>query len=109
MRTLKFIVDNKTIKQDPACDFSGLFPSTEKNVMAEFTFSSEWKSAIKVIAFWSILGSEYEPQALKDGKSCMIPVEALARPAFKIQILGKKGNSKIATNKLTVYQEGGKR
>ena len=108
MRTLEFIVNNKSIIRDPDCDFSGLFPGTEKFIMAHFSFSDEWKNSIKVAAFWSILGAEYEPQELKDGKSCMIPVEALARPAFKVQILGKKGRSIISTNKLTVYQGGGK-
>lgn len=109
MRTLRFIVDDKTIKQDPSCDFTGLFPGRNPNVKAEFVFSNEWKTAIKVAAFWSILDVEYEPQEIKDGKSCMIPKEALSRPTFKIQILGKKGRTVISTNKITVYQKGGNR
>lgn len=109
MRTLKFIVDDKTIMQDPDCGFDDLFPGSESHILAEFAFSSEWKTAIKVAAFWSILGNEYPPQELKDGKSCIIPSEALARPSFKIQIIGKKGRSIITTNKFTVYQKGGKR
>lgn len=107
MRTLRFIVDGKTIKQDPACDFGDLFPGKNSNVRAEFSFSSEWNKKVKVAAFWSMLDSEYEPQEIVDG-GCNIPAEALNKAAFKIQVLGKKGKNRIDTNKLTIRQ-GGKR
>ena len=42
MRTLRFIVDNEIIKQDPSCDFTGLFPGKNPNIKAEFVFSDEW-------------------------------------------------------------------
>lgn len=108
MRTLRFIVDGKTITQDPSCDFSGLFPGRNPSVRAEFTFSSEWKNKVKVAAFWSVLDKEYEPQELQDD-SCIIPSEALAKPSFKVQILGKRGKERIDTNKLSVLQRGDKR
>jgi hypothetical protein len=108
MRELSFIVNGKRITQDPNCDFSGMFPGREKHVIAKFVFSPEWKNFIKVAAFWSIAGAEYPPQALIDGETCMIPVEALNRPAFNVQILGKHRTDKIETNKLTIYQRGGK-
>lgn len=112
MRTLRFIIDNQTIKQDPSCDFSGLFPGRNPNIQAEFVFSPEWEDAVKVAAFWSMLDAEYEPQALQDD-SCDIPTEALARASFKIQVLGRKGKTKfnitnLSTNKLTIRQTGGK-
>lgn len=113
MRTLRFIVDGKTIKQDPSCDFSGLFPGRNPNIKAEFVFSDDWKNTVKVAAFWSILDSEYEPQAITDD-FCIIPTEALSRASFKIQVLGKKsrpsfGKITLETNKLTIRQTGGKR
>lgn len=108
MRILRFIVDGKSIKQDPSCDFSGLFPGKNPNIRAEFTFSSEWKNMVKVAAFWSMLDKEYEPQEIEDN-TCIIPSEALAKSSFKIQILGKKGNERIDTNKMTILQKGGKR
>ena len=109
MRVLSFIVDGEDIFNDPSCDFSGLFLSKNKDVRAEFVFSPEWNDKTKVVAFWSILGSEYEPKELQDDNTCIIPPEALDRAAFKIQVLGKKGNSKITTNKLTVLQLGDRR
>lgn len=108
MRTLRFIVDGQTVKQDPTCDFSGLFLNKDSGVCAEFIFSSEWNDKIKVAAFWSMLDREYEPQAL-DNNTCIIPVEAFSKATFKIQVLGIGGRERLATNKLVVLQTGGKR
>ena len=108
MRTLRFIVDGQTIKQDPTCDFSGLFLNKDSGVCAEFIFSSEWNDKIKVAAFWSMLDREYEPQAL-DNNTCIIPVEAFSKASFKIQVLGIGGHERLTTNKLVVLQTGGKR
>lgn len=108
MRTLKFIVDGQIIRPDPDCDFSGLIPGTEKYLQAKFTFSPEWKSSVKVAAFWSRLGEEYPPQALKDGNSCIIPSEALNSRYFKIQVVGRRADGfRITTNKLEICQNGG--
>lgn len=113
MRILRFIVDDEMIKQDPSCDFTGLFPGRNPNVKAEFVFSDEWKNTVKVAAFWSVLDSEYEPQVLNNG-CCNIPTEALSRASFKIQVIGRKtkpsfGKTTLSTNKLTIRQTGGKR
>lgn len=108
MRTLKFIVKNQLIEQDPKCDFSGLVPGTEEYLKAEFSFSSEWDNCAKVVAFYSMFGSEYEPQVLEDGKSCFIPSDALKRRSFKLRVLGRRDNFKITTNKVVVHQNGGK-
>lgn len=109
MRTLRFIVDGKTIVQDPECDFSGLFPGKNPNIRAEFSFSPEWDNKVKVAGFWSMLNVEYEPKEIEDDMSCIIPAEALAKPTFKMQVLGKRGRDRIDTNKLTIRQAGGKR
>lgn len=109
MRTLRFIVDGQTVKQDPTCDFSGLFLNKDSSVCAEFIFSSEWNDKIKVAAFWSMLDKEYEPQALDNKNACIIPVEAFSKASFKIQVLGIGGHERLTTNKLVVLQTGGRR
>lgn len=106
MRILKFIVDGQTIKQDPACDFTNLVPGTEGYLLAEFSFSSDWRDHVKVASFRSMMGKEYTPQVLSDGKTCVIPAEALKRRTFKIQIIGKKGTVKMVTNHVVVVQNG---
>lgn len=108
MRVLRFIVDGEKIYKDPSCDFGGLFQGRNYDVQAEFTFSNDWNNKTKVAAFWSIRGAEYNPQVLQDD-TCMIPPEALDRAAFKIQVLGKKGNTNISTNKLVILQTGARR
>jgi hypothetical protein len=107
MRVLKFIVDQQTIRPDPSCNFDGLIPGTEGYLKVEFSFSPEWDKCVKIASFWSMLGREYMPEVLKDGYSCMIPAEALRRKKFKMQVMGKKGDVKLITNKITITQNGG--
>lgn len=108
MRPLKFIVDDQIIKQDPNCDFNNLVPGSEGCLLADISFSPEWDGYYKVAAFYSPLGLEYKPQALKDGRTCVIPAEALRKRSFKIRIFGlkKDEDQKRITNKLTVKQSG---
>lgn len=106
MRVLKFIVDGNSIEQDPSCDFSGLFPGAEKHVKMEFAFSPNWTDAVKVVAFWSILGTEYPPQVLDENDSCMVPEEALIRPVFKLQVLGSYKGNTFRTNMVDIHQRG---
>lgn len=91
MRTLRFMVDRQLIKQDPNCDFTGLVPGTEGYLKAEFSFSPEWEGCVKVASFFSVMGNEFPPQILTDGKTCMIPEEALRNRVFKIKVLGRRG------------------
>lgn len=107
MRTLRFIVEDQILKPDPNCDFSDLVPGTSQHLRLEFIFSHEWKDCVKVVGFYSPLGIEYEPQVLVAGKNCMVPAEACAKRSFKIQVIGKKGDFKLTTNKVTVSQTGG--
>lgn len=109
MRLLKFKVNKQLIEQDPSCDFTGLVPGTEGYLRAEFSFSPEWSGCVKVVSFSSVMGQEYEPQVLKDGKTCMIPSEALAKPVFKLSVMGKNRELQLVTNKVAVCQDGGKR
>lgn len=107
MRTLKFIVDGERLELDPSCDFSGLFPGRNPEIQAEFIFSKDWQPRVKVAAFHSMLDKEYEPQILGEDNTCTIPKDALAKPAFKIQIMGKHRGRIFKTNSVTVFQRGG--
>lgn len=109
MKTLKFIVNDKNITKHPECDFSGLFPGSDKRVKVEFTFSPDWEGHVKVVGFWSQMDYEYPPQELDEDNSCMIPSEALTKATFKMRVFGKKHGFKLKTNPITIYQNGGKR
>ena len=106
MRTLKFIVEGQIIRQDPSCDFTNLVPGSEGYLQAEFSFTPEWTDCVKVAGFYSAMGKEYPPQVLHNGKTCVIPSEALKRQIFKIRVVGRKDNLKLATNKVAVSQNG---
>lgn len=108
MRILRFIVEDQILEKDPECNFEGLVPGSKKYIKVKISFSPEWDGFVKVVSFRSMLGTEYPPQVLQDGISCIIPVEALSRRAFKMQVLGKKGDVSITTNKITIEQKGGK-
>ena len=108
MRTIHFIVDKQSISLDPACNVDDLVPGTKRYLQANFSFSSEWDGCVKVAAFFSNLGREYEPQVLTNGATCIIPSEALAKSIFKVQVIGQKGDYNISTNKVIVHQRGGK-
>ena len=107
MRTLKFVVEGQNISLDPNCDFSGLVPGTEGYLEAQFSFSPEWNGCAKVAAFFSSLGREFTPQVI-NGTSCIIPPEALEKSVFKVQVIGKKDNYTLRTNRIIVHQRGGK-
>lgn len=107
MRTLRFIVKGQVITIDPTCDFSNLVPGTEGYLQAEFSFSPEWRGSAKAASFYSVMGKEYEPQMLVNGR-CMIPAEALKKRAFKVAVVGKNNGFRLLTNKVTVTQDGGR-
>ena len=106
MRTLRFVVNGQKISKDNLCDFSELVAGTEGYLKAEFDFSNEWDGFTKVAAFWG-MGKECEPQVLRDGKTCMIPSDALRCPIFEIGIIGKKNGCKIKTGRVQINQERG--
>jgi hypothetical protein len=107
MKTLKFKVDGQHITLDPECDAQNLVPGSKGYVLAEFEFSKEWDNCTKVAAFYSNLGREFDPQVLKEGKLCIIPLGALRLSVFKVKVFGKKEVYTICTNKAIVYQKGG--
>lgn len=105
MKTVNLIVNGNRIKVDPSCNISDLFPHMTEPVRLEFALTPEWKSRVKVVAFWSMLGQEYQPCLLDDGKSCIVPAEALQR-AFRVQLLGKHEGERFETTKCTIHLKG---
>lgn len=74
MRILDFIASGQALKQDPACDFTGIVAGSRGYLRARFCFSKEW-SGCKKVAVFSSKGQDY-PVPLKDN-ICEIPAEAL--------------------------------
>lgn len=108
MRTIKFVVKGQIISLDPECDISDLVPGTSGYLKAKFSFSPEWSGMKKVAAFFSNLGREYTPQLIEKDQTCIIPVEALKNSIIKVQVIGQSNNRNLTTNKVKLYQRGGK-
>lgn len=106
MRILKFNVDKQLIERDPNCDFGGLVPGTKAYLKVQFSFSQEWDGFVKIATFWSVMGREFPPQILKDGKTCIIPAEALENRHFGIRVIGKKEKQRLVTNTEYVCMSG---
>ena len=102
VRTLKFIVDRQIIRQDPACDFSGLIPGTKGYLCAEFQFSSEWKGCKKAASFFSFGNEGAVP--IVNGK-CDIPEKVLTRNKFSVKVVGERDDYRITTGKVEVLQD----
>lgn len=108
MRVLRFIVEDQVVTPDPQCEEFGKLILGGGDIRLDFYFSKEWRERIKVAAFYSAMGKEYESQVIKNGRSCMVPAEALEKREFKVQIYGRTSDSGVyKTNKLTVRQNGG--
>lgn len=108
MRTLRFIAEGQVMRQDPSCDFNNLVPGTESYIQAEFDLSPDWNDSVIIAAFRSNMGIEYAPQRLTEKGTCMIPVEALKRRIFKVNLIGQtRGGARLVTNKVEVRQNGG--
>lgn len=109
MRILRFIVDDQTLTPDPNCDGFDKLVFGGGDIRLDFYFTKEWRDRIKIAAFYSPLGKEYDGQVIKDGRSCMVPAEALLRREFKVQIYGRdtRSTTPYKTNKLTIRQNGG--
>lgn len=100
-RVLKFKVDKQVIKKEG--DFSDIVKGSQGYLVAEFSFSPDW-SGCKVAA--SFFSGEQEHAVPISNHRCMIPDEVTAGDYFRVQVVGKKNNQIIKTNKVLVRQEG---
>lgn len=110
MRTLLFKVDGQNLYANNQADIGGLVAGTSGYIKVKFLFSDDWKGCIKVVAFVSNSGKEFEPSRLDDENSCYIPTEALEYHEFDMKVLGKgKDNYIIVTRPVRIKQFGGKK
>lgn len=105
MRTLKFDIVGQIIEKNQKCDFSGIVPGTAGYLQAEFSFSREWAGTVRVAEFRHYETSECYPVKIVNGR-CTIPAEVLASKTWLVDVVGKRGDMRLTTNKCKVRQEG---
>lgn len=101
MRVLDFDVNNQKITKSPKCDFGGLVVGSSGFLYARFNFSHEWVG-YKRVAVFTCKSGEY-PVMIQAG-ICEIPPEVLACNSFKVSVVGKRGDSMLPSNRVTVIQ-----
>lgn len=101
MRVLDFDVHNQKITKSPKCDFGGLVVGSSGFLYARFNFSQEWAGYLKV-AMFTCKSGEYPMKV--SGSMCEIPAEVLAEDSFKVSVIGKRGDSLLPSNRVTVIQ-----
>lgn len=86
IRKINFEVNGNLIKSDLKNDtIPKEFLDNGDIVMAEFEFSSDWDNSVKVAQF-SKGNTEYDPQILEHGITCVIPKEVLDGGFFRIAV-----------------------
>lgn len=104
MRKLKFDVEEQKIKKNDYCDFSNIVSGTKGYLFAKFSFSNEWIGMVKVAEFRRFENSECYSVKIVNGM-CEIPSEVLSRKRWFLNVVGKKKNIILTTNKISVSQE----
>lgn len=104
MRTLKFVVDEQSLRKDPACDFSGIVKGSKGYLQCSFSFSKEWTGCKVAASFWSY-DKEIDAAAVIHGV-CQIPDGVTDCRRFGVSLTGIKDGYRITTNKVWIGQEG---
>lgn len=103
MRVLDFIVSGQRIVKDTACDFTGIAPKSHGYLYARFRFAADWKG-FKRVAVFSCRGKDH-PTPIINGM-CEIPAGALIGDTVTVQVIGRREDVEIPTNKVA-FQQGG--
>lgn len=104
MRTLKFIVDEQSLRKDPNCDFSGVVKGSKGYLQCSFSFSKEWTGCKVAASFWKY-DKEIDAVAVVHGV-CRIPDGVTDSRRFGVSLTGVKDGYRITTSKIWIEQEG---
>lgn len=104
MRTLKFVVEEQSLKKDPACNFSGIVKGSKGYLQCSFSFSREWAGCKVAASFWNY-DKEIDAAAVVHGV-CQIPDGVTDFRRFGVSLAGVKYGYRITTSKIWIEQEG---
>lgn len=105
MRTLKFNVTSQIIKRDPQSSFKDIVAGTSNYYQAAFVMDESWYGYSCIAQFRG--GDEISYQPIIKGK-CKIPDNVLHYNSFFVSVIGKKGEIRLTTNEIQIFQIGGK-
>lgn len=102
MRTLNFSVHNQCLSKQG--DFSNIVSGSQGYLKCTFSFCSEWDGLLKVAEF-RVYESDDPILEKIISNSCMVPAEVTKKKQWYVNVIGKKGEKKITTNKERIKQE----
>lgn len=100
MKQLLFRVDEqklKTVEQ-----YTGIKRGSHKYLCLMFDFGREWKNYIKVVSVKDVEGNEHNEVITKSG--VLLPQKVTGTSRLYITVHGRKGESIIQTNTVTIEQ-----
>ena len=103
-RYLSFIVEDKRIKKDPKCDFTGLVTGTKGIYMAKFSFDKDWREYRKVAVFRTTKITKYVP--IVNGM-CAVPDEVSDAMMYYVSVIGTGSSVSVPTTEVAVRQTKG--
>lgn len=102
MRTLNFNIEKQTLEKSG--DFSHIVSGSSGYLKCQFSFCKEWDGLFKIAEFRKYLDSKVYPVQIYMN-FCYVPEEVLDGSRWYIDVVGKKGEKQIKTNKVMVRQE----
>lgn len=100
MRELLFRVNEQKLK--PVEQYTGIMRGSHRYLNLLFRFGREWKSCRRVIQVKDADGNEYNSVITNDG--VVLPGEITQTSRLYITVYGRKGESTIQTNTVTIEQ-----
>lgn len=100
MKQLLFRVDEqelKTVEQ-----YTGIVRGSHKYLCLMFDFGREWANYKKVVSVKDVDGNEYNDAITRNG--VLLPQKVTSTSRLYITVHGRKGESTIQTNTVTIEQ-----
>lgn len=104
MKSLRFIVKGQMIKKDPDSPFYQMVAGSSNYYIAKFSMDAAWTGFACLAHFEADGDEEYVP--IKYGKA-IFPENILKYKSFTVQVIGRKNDTILVTNKNKVIQIGG--
>ena len=100
MRNLYFRVDGQELK--PLEQYTGIMRGSHRYLNLMFEFVREWANYKKVVSVKDVEGNEYNAVITRNG--VLLPKNVTCTSRLYITVYGRKGESTVKTNTVTIEQ-----
>lgn len=100
MRNLYFRVDGQELK--PLEQYTGIMRGSHRYLNLMFEFGREWANYKKVVSVKDVEGNEHNAVITRNG--VLLPKDVTGTSRLYITVYGRKGESTVKTNTVTIEQ-----